>query len=75
MTDRLTPPVADLQAVLTHGLLAGYWSVNQFNARQPPGAAPVIPTWAFLDQHPQFADSNFRDLDAFRIAGHRGNPL
>lgn len=52
--------------VLQRGLLAGYWSVEDFNHDQPPNTPPCLPTWDFLDAHPRFADMFFRDMEAFR---------
>lgn len=72
MTDSLTRLTTDLHGVLTHGLLQGYWSINQFNARLAPGQKPVLPNWAFLDAHPQFTDPGYRDLAAFTSARRDG---
>ena len=54
---------AELQQILERGLVTGKWSVFQFNA---PGLEPILPGKDFLEQHPQFSDMNFRDLEAFR---------
>lgn len=54
-----------LRRILHSGLLAGYWSVEDFNHDLPPHAEFILPTWDFLDAHPRFADMFFRDMDAF----------
>jgi len=51
---------------LQRGLLAGYWSVEQFNHDLPPNTELCLPTWDFLDAHPRFADMFFRDMEAFQ---------
>jgi len=57
----------ELRGILERGLKAGLWSVFQFNA---PGCEPVLPSAEFLEENPQFADMNFRDLEAFRRQNH-----
>jgi hypothetical protein len=58
-------PTDELRGILHRGLLAGFWSVEQFNRDLPPHAEVTLPTWDFLDAHPRFADMFFRDLDAY----------
>jgi predicted NUDIX family NTP pyrophosphohydrolase len=58
----------ELKEILERGLLTGLWSINQFNktAREP-----TLPSREFLEEHPQFLDPAFRDMDAYRKSGHR----
>lgn len=53
-----------LRKILQRGLVAGYWSISQFN--KTSNERVVIPDWAFLDEHPQFTDMDYRDIAAFR---------
>lgn len=63
---------AELQKILQRGLKTGKWSVFQFNK---PGLELVLPSAAFLEEHPQFTDMNFRDLNAFRNYHHATRDL
>jgi hypothetical protein len=68
-------PKEQLRRILQHGLLAGYWSVEQFNHDLPPHAEFTLPTWDFLDAHPRFADMFFRDLEAYRNRHDNDAPI
>lgn len=66
-----------LRRLLESGLLSGKWSISQFNVHRPlPGQewrpAPIFPSREFLEQHPQFIDQDFRDLESYRKHNHRG---
>ena len=50
-----------LRKVLERGLIAGLWSVSDFNTT----GEPILPSIEFLAEHEQFRDYNFRDLRAF----------
>jgi len=58
----------ELRGILERGLVGGLWSINQFNktARQL-----TLPGREFLEEHPEFLDPAFRDMDAYRKSGHR----
>jgi hypothetical protein len=58
----------ELRDILERGLASGLWSINQFNrtAREP-----TLPSKEFLEEHPQFLDPGFRDMDAYQRSGHR----
>jgi hypothetical protein len=58
----------ELRGILERGLAGGLWSINQFNrtAREP-----TLPSREFLEEHPEFLDPAFRDMDAYRKSGHR----
>jgi len=58
-------PKDRIQKILHRGLMAGLWSVEQFNHDLPAHAEFTLPTWDFLDAHPRFADMFFRDLEAY----------
>jgi hypothetical protein len=68
-------PKEQLRRILHRGLLAGYWSVEQFNHDLPPHAEFTLPTWDFLDAHPRFADMFFRDLEAYRNRHNNDTPI
>jgi hypothetical protein len=68
-------PKEQLRRILQRGLLAGYWSVEQFNHDLPPYAEFTLPTWDFLDAHPRFADMFFRDLEAYRNRHNNDTPI
>lgn len=53
----------ELRLILQRGLLAGHWSVLQFNRS---GRDVVLPTKEFLEEHPQFQNMEFRDMAAYR---------
>lgn len=55
--------MAELRGILERGLLTGKWSVLQFNKG---GRDVVLPSREFLDQHPEFQNMEFRDMDSFR---------
>jgi len=54
---------AELQRILEQGLITGKWSVLQFNKT---GRDVVLPSRAFLQEHPEFEDMELRDMAAFR---------
>ena len=54
---------AELQRILEQGLITGKWSVLQFNKS---GRDVVLPSRAFLQEHPEFEDMELRDMAAFR---------
>ncbi len=51
--------------ILERGLLAGYWSIGQFNGRLQSWMETTLPNWDFLDAHPEFTDMNHRDLESY----------
>lgn len=53
----------ELQGILERGLVTGKWSTLQFNKK---GWDVILPSPAFLAEHPQFQDMDFRDMAAFR---------
>ena len=53
----------ELRRVLEQGLITGKWSVLQFNKT---GRDVVLPSRAFLQEHPEFEDMELRDMAAFR---------
>ena len=53
----------ELRGILEHGLKTGKWSVLDFNKK---GRDVVLPSFKFLEEHPQFKVMEFRDMDAFR---------
>jgi hypothetical protein len=53
----------ELRGILEHGLKTGKWSVLDFNKK---GRDVILPTPEFLEQHPQFKEMDFRDMEAFR---------
>ena len=53
----------ELQKILERGLLTGKWSTLQFNKRS---REVILPSPAFLADHPQFQEMDFRDMQAFR---------
>ena len=58
----------ELRSILESGLRSGKWSTLQFNK----GAVdPILPGREFLENHPQFLDMGFRDLEAYRQLNHR----
>lgn len=61
--------MAELRSILERGLATGKWSIAQFNKK---GREPVLPSREFLEEHPEFLDMNFRDMDAFRRCHHNG---
>ena len=57
----------ELRSILEKGLRSGKWSTLQFNK----GAIdPVLPSREFLENHPQFLDMGFRDLETYRQLDH-----
>ena len=68
-------PKDRLRKILCRGLLAGHWSVEEFNRNLPPHAEVTLPTWDFLDAHPRFADMYFRDLEAYRNRQNNDTPI
>ena len=56
----------NLQGILEMGLVKGLWSVAQFNKKADK---PTHPSVAFVLEHPEFRDHNFRDLDTYKAAG------
>ena len=60
--ERVIDP-GQLRSILERGLKTGKWSITQFNKG---GRDLVLPAKTFLEEHPQFMDANFRDLEAFR---------
>lgn len=58
----------ELIGILEHGLIHGYWSIDEFNAS---AQIPIYPTVQFLHEHPRFTVINFRDLDAYFAARQR----
>lgn len=58
-------PKEHRRRLLERGLLAGYWSISQFNRGLRPYMEPTLPDWDFLDAHPEFTDMEHRDLAAF----------
>jgi hypothetical protein len=57
----------ELIGILERGLEGGLWSIAQFNAK---AANPVLPRKEFLEEHPQFLDMNYRDMNAFNSRQH-----
>ena len=55
--------IDELRQIMQRGLLAGHWSVLQFNKG---GRDVVLPSKEFLEKHPQFQDVEFRDMAAYR---------
>lgn len=57
----------ELIGILERGLEGGLWSIAQFNAKSPN---PILPRKEFLEEHPQFLDMNYRDMNAFNSRHH-----
>lgn len=56
--------------VLEGGLIKGLWSIRQFNGKND---RPHFPRLAFLQDHPEFRDLDYRDVDAFKA--REGTPV
>lgn len=59
----------ELQKILEHGLLNGYWSIEQYNKTARTHTYPSV---EFLHANPQFRVINFRDTDAFASVARLG---
>ncbi len=53
---------AQLRSILERGLLTGKWSVMQFNLK---AREPVLPSREFLEEHSEFMEMNYRDMEAY----------
>jgi hypothetical protein len=62
------------RSVMQKGLLAGLWSIADFNRSRGPGDY-IFPEPGFITAHPQFADKSFRDIAVFRNNPHPRIPL
>jgi len=58
----------ELRSILESGLRSGKWSTLQFNKGT---VDPILPSREFLENHPQFLDMDFRDLETYRKLNHR----
>lgn len=56
--------------VLEGGLLKGLWSIRQFNGKND---RPHFPRLSFLQDHPEFRDLDYRDVEAFKA--REGTPV
>jgi hypothetical protein len=59
---------AQLRSILERGLLTGKWSVMQFNIN---AREPILPSRDFLEEHSEFMEMNYRDMEAYHRTHHR----
>ena len=56
----------EIMKIFLHGLLQGYWSIDQFNKDNLRNKRDLtLPSHKWLEANPKFKDSSYRDLDAF----------
>jgi len=56
----------EIMKIFLHGLLQGYWSIDQFNKDNLRNKKDLtLPSHKWLKAHPEFEDPTYRDLNAF----------